>query len=88
MTASSPSRRDVSRAKHKVRWLTLGFTTRKSIVCCTKGGHTRRNSPDPKVLILISVNTCCPTVLLVLSISDKFNFQFSVVLILVTTKFI
>jgi hypothetical protein len=87
MTASSPSKTDVFRAKHKVRLLTLGLIIRMSIICCRKGNHTTGNSPDSTVLILNSVNTCCPSVLPVLSISNKFNFQFSVVLLLVTTKF-
>jgi hypothetical protein len=88
MNASSFSKREVSRVKHKVRWLTLGLITRTSIICCRKGDHTRGNSPDPTVLILNSVNTCWPSVLLDLPISNKFYFQFSVVLFLVTTKFI
>jgi len=68
MTASSLPKREVSRVKHKVRWLTLGLITRTSIVGYRKGDHTRGNSPDPAVLILNSVNTCCPSVLLVLPI--------------------
>jgi len=88
MTASSPSERDVSRVKHKVLLLTLGLIIRMSIIYCRKGKHTTGNYPDPTVPILNSVNTCCPSVLPVLSISNKFNFQFSVVLLLVTNKFI
>jgi hypothetical protein len=88
MNASGFSEREVSRVKPKVRWLTLGLITHKSIIFCRKGDHTRENSPDPTVLILNSVNTCWTSVLLDLPISNKFNFQFSVVLLLVTTKFI
>ena len=46
MNASSPTERDVSRVKRKVRWLTLGLITRMSIICCRKGDHTGGNSPD------------------------------------------
>jgi hypothetical protein len=88
MTGFSPSERDVSRVKHKILLLTLVLIICMSIICCRKGNHTTGNYPDPTVLILNSVNTCCLSVLPVLSISNKFNFQFSVVLLLVTTKFI
>jgi hypothetical protein len=78
---------EVTRVKNKLRLLTLGLIARMSLVCYRKRDHTRVNSADPTFLILSSVNACCPMLFPAWSISDKFNFQFFVVLILVTTKF-
>jgi hypothetical protein len=36
MTASRPSKRDASRVKHKVIWLTVGLITRMSIYVAEK----------------------------------------------------